>query len=345
MRRLLIVLASVVAVLAIGSFGLWRWGVARMDAGFAAWRQEMAAQGWQVRVAETTHAGWPLAVSMTLHDVAVQGGETQLPGGGAYTARRLTIRYDLTDPGVATVSADGDQSFRIGPNPPQPFTAERFLVTLPLPPSGPPTSAVLDAKTLCFAAPAAGLSIGLLQGNADWSRTDAAHSIGLRLSAEAIALPPPPAPQTPLGPHIASATFEGRLSGTLPPDPPNPAAAARAWRESGGALKLTRVAIGWGPLGVSGTASFALDAGLQPDASATLRLVGIDATLRALADARLITPRAAEAVRAVAGLLAHTAQGGGAPGVELPVTLHDGTVTLGMIPLATIGKLVWSGGG
>jgi hypothetical protein len=230
---------------------------------------------------------------------------------------------------------------RLGQQPTPPFTAERMNVTIPLTQGMPPTSAALDAKTVRFAAPAEGLTIGLLQGGADWHGIEAApHRLALRLSAEAIALPPPPAPQAPLGPHIASATIEGSVSNVLPLQLSSPSATLAAWRDRGGVLTLQHIALGWGPLGVTGTASLKLDPALQPDGAATLRLVGIDETLTALAGAHTITPRAAQAAKAVAGLLAHASQSGGA-GVEVPVRLHDGTVSLGMIPLVTVAKLNW----
>jgi hypothetical protein len=345
-RRLLIGLLGLLVVLGIASFVVWRWAEGRMEQGFADWQQAMAAQGWTVRAATTIRGGWPLAAQLALDDFSVTGGVIDLPGGGAYTAGRVTLRLDLLQPTVATLSGEGRQSIRVGPGEPLPFTADRLVLTVPLTQGIPPTNAGLDAKSVRFAAPADGLTIGLLQGQADWHRADAAapHTVAIRLSAEAITLPPPPAAQAPLGPHIASATVEGTLAGVLPADAQSPAAAAAGWRDSGGAIVLHRMAIGWGPLGVTGSAKFALDAALQPDASATLRLVGMDETLSALAAAHAITPRAAQAAKAVAGLLTHTPEGGGAAGVEVPLTLHDGTVSMGMIPLATVGKLNWSDG-
>jgi hypothetical protein len=336
-RRLPIILAAVVAVLAAGSFALWRWAETRMEQGFADWQATMAAQGWTVHAGATSRHGWPLAAELAVDDLAISGGLNVLPGGGAYAAQRVAIRFDLLEPSVVTVRGEGNQSVRLDAGPTLPFTADRLVVTVPV---AQPTSAVLDAGGMRFGAPAEGLTIGLLQGQADWHATSA---LALRLSAEAITLPPPPAPQAPLGAHIASATFEGEVTGTLPATPPSPAAAAAAWRDSGGAVTLRRIALGWGPLGVAGNATLKLDKDLQPDVTATLRLVGLDETLTVLANARAITPRAAQTAKAVVGLMAHAPEGGGTPGVEVPLTVHDRAVSIGMIPLATLGKLDWPG--
>jgi hypothetical protein len=334
-RRLLIGLACVLAALLVGSFVAWRWAEGRVAQGFAAWTQAMAADGWTVHAGAASRGGWPLAVDYSLDDFSMTGGANEIPGGAAYAAARLTLRLDLLHPSVASVRAEGSQSLRVGPTDALPFTADRFVLSVPLDQGMPPTSAALDAATLRFTAPAEGLTIGLLEGQADWHQATT-----LRLSAEAVTLPP--GAKAPLGPHIASATVEGTLSGTLPANAPSPAAAATAWRDSGGKLALRHLAIGWGPLGVSGTASLILDAALQPEATATLRLIGMQETLAALAAAHVITDRAARAAKAVAGLLTNASEGG-MPGVVVPLTLHDRSVSLGMIPLATIGKLNWPG--
>ena len=334
-RRLLIVLLCILAVLGGGSFAAWRWAAGRMEQGFADWRQNMAAQGWTVRAGAMARGGWPLAAQLTVDDVAIAGGTDSIPGGVAYGAGRVTIRFDPLQPDVVTVLGSGPQSLRVGPGPALAFTAARLIVTVPV---AQPTSAALDAGDLRFAAPVEGLSIGLLQGQTDWHDP---KKLALRLSAEAIALPPLPAPQAPLGPHIASATIEGDVSGTFPTNAPSPAAGAAAWRDSGGAVLLRRIALGWGPLGAAGSATLKLDPALQPDIAAKLRLVGVNETLDALAAAQAITPRAAQAAKAVAGLIAQAPEGSGVPGVEVPLTLHDGRVSMGMIPLATVGKLNW----
>jgi hypothetical protein len=345
-RRLLIGLFGLLAVALLASFLAWRWVEGRVAQGFDAWTQAIAADGWTVHAGAPTRGGWPLAVEFSVDDFSLTGGDSDLPGGADYAAERLTLRLDPRRPTVLSVRGEGHQSVRVGPLEALPFTADRLALSIPLTRGRQPTSAALDAAGLRFAAPAEGLTIGLLEGQADWHRADASAppATNFRLSAEAITLPPPPAAQAPLGPRIASATVEGTLSGALPSAPPSPAAAAAGWRASGGALLLRGIAVGWGPLGVSGSASLTLDAALQPEATATLRLIGMPETLSALADAHVITPRAAQAAKAVAGLLTHAPEGGGTPGVEVPLTLRDRTIALGMIPLATVGKLHWPDG-
>ncbi len=60
-RRLLIGLACLLAVLLGGSFVAWRWAEGRVEQGFAAWTQAMAADGWTVHAGAASRGGWPLA--------------------------------------------------------------------------------------------------------------------------------------------------------------------------------------------------------------------------------------------------------------------------------------------
>jgi len=336
LRRLLLALLGVLLVATLASVVLWYWATARIAQGVADWTRAVAAQGWTVQSGAASRGGWPFAATVAFDAVAIAGGAPGLPVG--YAAERVSVGLDFRNPAVLQVQGFGQQSLRLGSAPPLPFTAERLSIGIALTPGAPATQAELNAAGIRVGGVADGLSIALLEAQADWA---AWPGLSLRLSAEAITLPPPPAPQAALGPHIASATFEGTFGGTIPATAPSFAAAASGWRDSGGAIVLRRIAVGWGPLGVSGSATLKLDATLQPDVTATLRLVGMEETLTALAGAKLIAPRAAQTAKAVAALMAHAPEGGGAPGVEVPLTLHGGTLALGMIPLATLPKLIW----
>ncbi len=325
--RLSIGLLALLALLGGASFMLWRWAEGELERGFANWRAQATTQGLAVAAGDISRGGWPFFAELSVADFSISGA-------AGYTAQRIVLRLDPRTPALLHVLGEGTQLLRLGTAPPLPFAAERLALTIPL---VQPTSAALEGKNLTFAAPYEGLTVGLLEGEADWS---AAKGTDLRLSTEAITLPD--SMHAALGPHIASATAEGIFAGRVPADATTAVAAAKAWRDSGGAVDLSRIAMGWGPLGVSGSARLTLDAALQPEATANLRLIGMEETLAALAAGHAIARRAAQAAKAVVGLMAHAPDGGGVPGVEVPLTLHDGTLSLGMIPLATLPKLDWS---
>jgi len=335
-RRVLLGLLALVALLGIASIVVWSWAEARMAQGFADWRTRMSERGWVVTAGAAARGGWPLAAELNVDNLRVTGGAAVVPGGAAYSAGRIVLRLGARDPGALRVLAMGPQSLRLGGSPTVPFFADRLTVTIPLSPSRPATSAGLEGSDVRFGGLAGGLTIGLIEAQADWSNAKATI---LRVSAEAIALPPDiPAA---LGPNIASATAEASFSGSMSPGATSAAEAVAGWRESGGVVALRRIAVGWGPLGVSGSGTMKLDADLQPDVTATLRLVGLEEAMDALAEAHVISQQAARTAKTVADLMLFAPDGDGAPGVQVPVTLREGTLSLGLIPIATLGKVNW----
>ncbi len=169
-------------------------------------------------------------------------------------------------------------------------------------------------------------------------------------SAQSIALPEPmPGEIWPLGRRLASVAFEVAASGRLPPPaasgPWLDAASLAAWRDSGGAVAVRRLAVGYGPLGVSGGGRLTLDAQLQPRGEAALTVLGYTETLDALVAAHVVTGHAAQAAGAVLALLARPPVGGGAPEVALNLVLRDRVLTAAGFPLLRLPALTWPGGG
>ncbi len=333
MRRPLVLLLIVVLALGGGSFALWSWTVARLRAGFDAWAQQAAVQGWTVHAGSIERAGWPLAAELAMRDLTLTAGPDMFPGGAGWTAARAVLHLSPLAPEMLEVRLAGTQLVRVPGNREVPFEAASFVLTVPLPGPGPVR---LTGRQLRFGAPVSGMSIGLLDGEG----RQQADALGFELSAEAIALPP--ATQPALGRRIASATIAGTLDGPAPPPSPDPATGAAQWQKAGGMLRLQQMAVGWGPLGVTGSAALGLDSSLQPQGTGTVRAVGYAAALSALAAGGAITPAAAQAIHAVLTLLARTPEGGGAPEVVLPLALHDGVLRAGDIPLGRVPHWDWS---
>jgi hypothetical protein len=338
MRRPLFVLAAVAGLL-LGSFGLWWWATARLASGFAAWSEAAAAAGWTVRTGSVRAGGWPLAATLVIADLSLAGGLADIPGGADWAGERVELRLSPLAPDELAVRVGGEQRLRLAASPTLRFSAERFAWRVPLAAAGPVS---LDAKALRFGPPLAGMTVGLLTGSftARAGARQGEPALVASLSAEAIALPPPPAPQAALGDRIASATLEATLDGPLPPAS-DPAARAAAWRQGGGIVQVRHFAIGWGPLGLSGNGTLGLDPALQPEGTASVRAVGYEATLARLADAGAMKRPAAQAVQALLGLLARAPEGGGSPVVELPLALHEQVLSVGRIPVGKIPTLVW----
>jgi hypothetical protein len=144
----------------------------------------------------------------------------------------------------------------------------------------------------------------------------------------------------PLGPHVADLEAKAVLNGPLPAAG-RPAEAAASWRDGGGSLEVQHLALSWGPLTLTASATLALDDQLQPMGAGNARIVGYAETLDALAAHAMISRSAATAAKAVLSLLANAPDEGSAPEVEVPLTLQYRTLSMRQVPLLRLPELDW----
>jgi hypothetical protein len=280
MRRRLWILppAGVLALLA-AHFAVWRYEAGQLDAGWAAWIADRRAAGWTVSTGAPERGGWPLAATLSVPQVALQGGEPDIPGGLAWSAERLELHVDLLSPGTLAVRADGAQHLRLADLPDAAYTADSTVALLPLEAQTPPHSVSLTVRNLRAGLPtidpAASLTVGLVQFDGAIKPAAPAGEAALtwRLSTEAIALPALPSGRIwALGSRISSLSIEGAVDGPVPMAR-GLVPRATAWRDGGGTLEIKHLTMGWGPLGLSGAATLALDQRLQPMGTGSVRLV------------------------------------------------------------------------
>ncbi len=117
-----------------------------------------------------------------------------------------------------------------------------------------------------------------------------------------------------------------------------------AWRDAGGAFLVQRLALGYGPLGLSGNGRFGLDERLQPSGEAQVQVLGYAETLKTLTASHVMTAHAAQAIGAVLALLARPPEGGGAPEVDAAVSLQNRTLTVAGFPLVQLSPITWPSG-
>lgn len=343
MRRLLLAGLAALAVLAGVDTGLWWFATGRLEAEFAAWQAQCRALGWAVSAAPPARAGWPLAAAIAVPELALAGGEADFPGGLAWRTDHAELSVALLQPRLLHVLLSGQQRLRLSDRPEFGLTADRFEVIVPLVPGSAAHSLTLAAQGVRADLPAGPLSIATLASEADLHPAAArgADAAAMTASAEAIGLPPMPNGRPwPLGPRIASVSFEAAVTGPLAAAP-DFTIRAKAWRDAGGTLVVRRLALGWGSLGVSGNATITLDEHLQPIGTATARLVGYEAGLDALASNGAIPQNVAQAVKGVLTILARRPEGGGSPQVELPLSLQDRTLAAGRFPLIRLPQFIW----
>lgn len=329
-RRLTIVLPCLLlAALIAGHTAAWFAGGRVLDRGFTTWVARQRAAGWEVKAGTPVRGGWPLAASLSIPDMAVTAGPPGAPGRVSWHGELVVLSLTAISPDHLGIDLVGAQSVRIAPDPDRPFAADRLHLDVPLSRAAQIRTAGVEVRNLRSRE----LAIGLLTG-----QVVAAAEPTVTLAAEAIDLPP--RLTWAFGQHISSVAMDATVRGELPPPGPLPAM-AEAWRGAGGAVDVTHFALGWGPLGVAATGRLGLDEHLQPAGSADLHVIGFAKALEALAAQHVISRDAARAATAVLTLLSRAPPDGGAPEVDVPLTLRDRTVEMGRTPLVRVPEVVW----
>lgn len=339
-RKLWITLLAVPLMLLAADTLYWYLSELNLENGFAAWLAERRAAGWTANVEAPARGGWPVAAMLTVRDVSLSGGTPFFSGAVAWSTQRLTLRVALLRPNRIEVVADGAQRLRLADSPQIAAIADRFRLTMPLQ-AGLPSFVDVAAENLRAGVPGGGeASAGTLHLHmhlrADAPSGESAATFSL--TAKAVR-PPAPLDRT-LGSNIGALGVEGALngpvssSGTL-------AERVAAWRDSGGSLEIRRLALAWGPLDLTASATLALDEDLQPMGAGSARAIGYSETLDALAAHGAITRSAATAAKAVLSLLAHNPEDGSPPDVEVPLTLQYRTLSMRQVPLIRLPELDW----
>ena len=344
-RRWWLILPGALLLLIAGDALYWRFAENRLDAGFLAWMQARRAAGWTATSGRPVRGGWPLAAILSVPDIALKGGEPDIPGGLTWNADRLVLRIGLLWPRMIEVALQGMQRLRLAEGPEIPYVADRLHAVLPLQAGAPPRSIDITASNLRAGMPtgtgtASALTVGSLHLHAEIRPGAQAGEPAVSLSMSAEAIGPPPEAARLLGPRIANIGVDGALDGPLPHGR-TLADRATDWRDEGGTLEIQRLKLNWGPLDLSASATLALDDQLQPMGTGTARVVGYAETLDALAAHGVLSKSAATAAKAVLSLLAHTPDDGGAPDVEVPLTLQYRTLSMRQVPLVRLPELDW----
>jgi Uncharacterized protein conserved in bacteria (DUF2125) len=339
-RKLWIILLAVPLLLLAADTLYWQIAVRNLEDGFAAWVRQQRAAGWTEANQAPVRGGWPLAATLTVPAMSLAGGSPDIPGGMAWSADRLVLSIALPRPDQLRIAAEGTQRLRFA-GPEVSYTADQLDVVLPLQTAPWPPSLDVTVDHLRATTPVRdGAGVDTLRLHLDFhpEAQSGEPALAFGLSAEAINLPSRSA--RPLGPRIASLAVDGALNGPLPAGR-TPAERATSWRDGGGSLEVHHLALVWGPLDLTASATLALDDQLQPMGAGSARLVGYAETLDALATRGAISRSAATAAKAVLSLLASNPDDGSPPEVEVPLTLQYRTLSMRQVPLLRLPEVDW----
>jgi hypothetical protein len=334
---------AVPLILLAGDVAYWRITAQQLRTGYQNWVAARVAEGWKVDSGPLSVGGWPQAATVDVPNLSLRHAGPAIPGAIDVSSAGIALSVSLFRPASVRISLAGPTHLRVADVPDLILTGTEAWVSVPLRQSG---SQMIDLHASGLRIePATGAwhaTAGLLNAHgsvadepgADQSRPAATFTI----SAEAIALPA--VVKWPLGTNISSLSLDGSLNGPLP-KARDITGWAEAWRDGGGSLAITHLAMGWGPLGLTSSATLALDDQLQPMGSGNGRIVGYAAALDKLAAGGMLTKSAATAAKAVLSLMAGTTEADEPSAVDVPLTLQYRTLSMRQVPLVRLPELDW----
>lgn len=141
-----------------------------------------------------------------------------------------------------------------------------------------------------------------------------------------------------LSDRLAAAVLTFDLSGPEPGPEASFLKGIADWRDAGGLIDVTEIALVWQDLNLAGDGTVGLDEEMRPLASFAVRAAGLNQTARRFQDAGLIDGRTRRYIELGTGLLSMgSSESGGV--VRFPISVQDGMLNLGPVPVAEISPI------
>lgn len=334
--RYYILLGAVAAAL----FGYWLYWSTVADLALAearAWVARERAAGLEIEHGALTVGGFPYRVTVNAPAARVTSTKGD-PGWRVGGDLELTVQpwrvghMVLRGQGLrAATWREGEAAPADGAT----FTARASIVAT----RGEWQRITLDADRPVIARPVAPLSadrlVASLRRNNGEDQDRAAGTFDLALATDRLSVPPTTAPGFP--PVIDRLNLVGRLSGTLERGPLRPA--LEAWRESGGALDLSKIKLLWDGIEASGDGTLTVDREYRPLAALTATVRGYERIVDGLVAGGQVRPGDAGMAKFALAALAHKeADGRGA--IRTAVSAQDGRLFIGPIPVARLRPVI-----
>ena len=277
-----------------------------MQDGVAQWRAAMQAQGWTVASGPAERGGWPLAAELTLPGLSVTGAPPEFPAGAAWRSADATFRLDLLHPAcsaAAVLRATGGPAGRRGGGavhrrPPRRKRCHCRPSLRPVRRRSMRRRSASARRRRADGRVVAGTGEVARRPRRGARRGLAAAERGGDHAAAAAG------PQARLGPHIASATVAGALTGPLPAL----GGPATRWRRRGGAAAARSTCAALRSAGDRSAsparASLSFDAAHAADRHSQSAAGRLRRALAALVAGHVLSAHVAQAARAVLGLMA-----------------------------------------
>ena len=143
----------------------------------------------------------------------------------------------------------------------------------------------------------------------------------------------------PLGERFETLKFSADLMGRIAGGRLSESLAV--WRDQGGTLEVVGLHVGYGPLVLDAGGTLALDETMQPAGAFTAKAQGFFETIDALRRNGLVRARDAITAKVVLGALAKRPRNGGPATLNLALTMQQGKLYAGPVPIADIPEIDW----
>jgi hypothetical protein len=352
-QRKYLLAVGLVAALLLAWTGVWFWlanrAVATLDDYAASRRAEQVEFAWD----SITVSGFPIRLLAT---IANPRGQWRAPQRTITWSGADTVLRFLTDgPRVLRFDAPGSHALRIAD-----ATGEVELETrhaqlqgrIAASEHGPAEQVQLASRDMHLLVNGAmQATFGSIEG--DWVRrhhrsdpdaidpSSTGQDLAITMTGiDLTAMSLDPAVRNILGNEVARLDTRISLRGDIRPRTIDSATLAR-WRDAGGTIELESLDIEWGPVRLRGDGTFALDGALQPIVALSARIAGLDRVIDVLEGTGQVRPQQAAIARIMLAVFTRAPANGGPPEAQVPISIQDGRLSIGPVPLVRIPPIVW----
>lgn len=335
MRRAVPLACLAVLLLGGALAAYWHWSSRLLATQIAAWTEQQRAAGYEISYRGPEIGGFPFALRAHFDqpDIASpRGWRWSGPGivGRAFLWSPWTIRIDLSGPHRVT---------RAGLEAATELDAEQAIALVQIDGDGRVATATATTGALRIAHPEGPFSAE----NSAWRLGPLEPASGdnpqaLRIAGELQGVELPAERAGPLGPSLARLAIDAALLGEIPAG--DQRRMLEQWRDAGGSLQLDHVELDWGPLGLDGRGTLGLDRKLRPLGAINARLRGLIETLDRFIAAGALEPGQAVPAKIALLTLSGPKDENGERVIALPITLREGRLFLGPVPLLRISPIL-----
>lgn len=331
----IVLLASTALVFGLWSFA-WYAVSAWVKAEVKGWVEAQQGMGAIADFADMTTSGFPSRIVLTLSEPVYDG-----PAFGDtihWSSDLLRVSARPWTPWRLHVEAPGKHDLSLGGQAMQFSGAAQMLVADVVLGDNWPEELDLAVQGLTMngSAPLAAERLRLKLRHVPDAKSS---ETGLDINVTGRNLTVPGGLPQPLGDQVETIDLVARASGRVGPG--SLGDSITAWRDSGGALDIERLRFRGGPLAMVASGTLALDRELQPQGAFTAKFEGLFQVMEILRAKGIMRDGEALVATMALSALSKRPKDGGAPTINVAVTVQDGALSLGPLKVMEMPRFDW----